>query len=296
MMFGRGKILSSSFMEEKNLAAVLSVVAATALTAFKLLVGLLTGSLGILSEALHSALDLIAAAMTWFAVKISDKPADKDHMFGHGKVENLSALVEAGLLLLTCVWVVWEAIDRLVSGETGFEINFWAFAVVITSILVDFFRSRHLMKVAKKYNSQALEADALHFSTDILSSAVVLVGLISAAFGYTQADSIAALGVSVIVAYVSGKLAIKAVNALIDTAPKGLADEIDSIIKHTGGVVRWHDLRVRSNGAEYDVNVNIHVKRTLSIVEAHEISEKIEHKIRKKLGKGTISVHIEPDE
>lgn len=281
---------------EKNSAAIMSVFAAAALTCFKLLVGVLTGSLGILSEALHSALDLLAAAMTWFAVKFSDKPADDEHMYGHGKIENLSALVEAVLLFATCAWVVWEAVSRLTSGETQIEITFWAFAVVVASILVDFFRSRHLMKVAKKYNSQALEADALHFSTDILSSAVVLVGLISASLGYHSADAVAALGVSAIVAVVSFRLASRAVAALIDTAPIGIADEISSIIKNTGGVVKWHDLRVRGNGSQFDVEVNIHVSRNLTIVEAHDISENLECGIRKRLGcQSIVSIHVEPD-
>ena len=274
----------------------MSVFAAAALTCFKLLVGVLTGSLGILSEALHSALDLLAAAMTWFAVKFSDKPADDEHMYGHGKIENLSALVEAVLLFATCAWVVWEAVSRLTSGETQIEITFWAFAVVVASILVDFFRSRHLMKVAKKYNSQALEADALHFSTDILSSAVVLVGLISASLGCHSADAVAALGVSAIVAVVSFRLASRAVAALIDTAPIGIADEISSIIKNTGGVVKWHDLRVRGNGSQFDVEVNIHVSRNLTIVEAHDISENLEYGIRKRLGcQSIVSIHVEPD-
>ena len=281
---------------EKNSAAIMSVFAAAALTCFKLLVGVLTGSLGILSEALHSALDLLAAAMTWFAVKFSDKPADDEHMYGHGKIENLSALVEAVLLFATCAWVVWEAVSRLTSGETQIEITFWAFAVVVASILVDFFRSRHLMKVAKKYNSQALEADALHFSTDILSSAVVLVGLISASLGCHSADAVAALGVSAIVAVVSFRLASRAVAALIDTAPIGIADEISSIIKNTGGVVKWHDLRVRGNGSQFDVEVNIHVSRNLTIVEAHDISENLEYGIRKRLGcQSIVSIHVEPD-
>ena len=170
----------------------MSVVAAVFLTTFKMVVGFLTGSLGILSEALHSLLDFVAAFITFIAVKISDKPADKDHNFGHGKIENLSALIETGLLIATCVWIVYEALERLASGNTHIEVSFWAYAVVITSICVDFFRSRALMKAAKEHNSQALEADALHFSTDILSSAVVLAGLIMAHYGYFFADCVAA--------------------------------------------------------------------------------------------------------
>ena len=283
-------------MKEKDFAAMLSVLAATGLTFMKIVVGLLTGSLGIISEALHSMLDMLAAGMTCFAVKMSDKPADKEHNFGHGKIENLSALIEAILLIATSGWVTYEATLRLLYHKTVFSLSIWAFVVVVISIVVDFFRARHLTKTAKKYNSQALEADALHFSTDILSSSVVLIGLIASYFGYHFADSIAALGVSIIVAIISIRLAYRAINALLDAAPTGIVEQIDTILQSSEGVIRWHDLRVRSNGCEYEIDVNIHVNSNLSIVEAHNISEHLENKIRTQLGHGTISVHIEPEE
>jgi len=179
-------------VKEKNRVAFVSVLAAIFLTGFKLIVGLVTGSIGILSEALHSGLDLIAAVITMFAVKVSDKPADKDHQFGHGKVENLSALIETLLLFITCFWIIYEAAHRLISGKPEIEVTAWSYIVVISSIVIDFTRSRALSRVAKKYNSQALEADALHFSTDIWSSAVVFIGLIFANFGFFFAASIAA--------------------------------------------------------------------------------------------------------
>jgi cation diffusion facilitator family transporter len=205
--------------KEKRAAALMSVVAAVFLTGFKLLIGLLTGSLGILSEALHSALDLVAAVVTFFSVRVSDKPADREHNYGHGKVENLSALIETMLLLITCVWIIYEAINRLVSGNTHIEISVWSYVVVVSSIIIDVNRSRMLYKVARKHNSQALEADALHFSTDIWSSAVVLLGLICAQFGVYWADSVAALAVAVIVLSVSYRLGKRAVDVLLDKAP-----------------------------------------------------------------------------
>jgi cation diffusion facilitator family transporter len=149
------------------------------ITGFKLIIGLLTGSLGILSEALHSALDMVAAVITYFSVRMSDKPADREHNYGHGKIENLSALIETLLLLITCIWIIYEAIHRLTSGQTVIEVTVWSYVVVISSIVIDFTRSRALLRVAKKHNSAALEADALHFSTDIWSSTVVLFGLIA---------------------------------------------------------------------------------------------------------------------
>ena len=154
-------------VREKRIVAATSVVAAIFLTGAKLVVGLLTGSLGILAEAAHSALDLAAAIITYFAVRVSDRPADESHLYGHGKVENLSALFETLLLLVTCVWIVYEALHRLFWVTIEVNPSLWAFLIMGVSIGIDFTRSRALSRVAKKYKSQALEADALHFSTDI---------------------------------------------------------------------------------------------------------------------------------
>ena len=163
--------------QEKSHAALSSVLWSAFLTVIKLWAGIVTGSLGIISEALHSGLDLMAAAMTFYAVKVASRPADESHPYGHEKVENLSALAETALLLVTCAWIVWEAVDRLFYNEAEITLTWWAFAVVAVSLLVDVNRSAMLRRIAKKHKSQALEADALHFTTDIWSSAVVLLGL-----------------------------------------------------------------------------------------------------------------------
>src|SRR5512136_328100 len=149
--------------QEKRWVALTSVLAAILLTTMKIVIGLLTHSLGILAEAAHSGLDLIAAGVTFFAVRISDRPPDHEHPYGHGKVENLSALVETLLLLATCGWIIYEAIERLFIQSVHVDATAWAFVVVIISIVVDVTRSRALMRAAQKHNSQALEADALHF-------------------------------------------------------------------------------------------------------------------------------------
>ncbi len=280
---------------EKSKVASISLIAAVVLVSMKLLVGVATGSLGILSEALHSALDFLAALITWVSVKLSDKPADSDHNFGHGKIENFSALLEALLLLATCAWIVYEALSRLFSGNTHIDVGVWSYVVVIASIAIDSWRSRELMRAAKKYKSQALEADALHFSTDILSSFVVLLGLVCANFGYFFADSVAALGVALIVIWVSLRLSMRAVNSLLDKAPEGLHESVEKIISGVDGVVCLHDLRVRSVGPEYEVDVNVHVDPKLSLVDAHDISERVERAVSQKLGNIIINVHIEPD-
>src|SRR5947209_19131828 len=158
---------------EKRTVALNSVVAAVVITTLKLIVGIATGSLGVLSEAAHSGLDLVAAVVTLFSVRVSDKPADADHQYGHGKIENFSAFIETGLLLLTCIWIVYEAFKRLFFHHVEIEPSLSAFLVMFSSMGVDFWRSRALGRIATKYDSQALEADALHFSTDVWSSGVV---------------------------------------------------------------------------------------------------------------------------
>src|SRR5947209_13451574 len=168
---------AESMRSEKRSVARNSVVAAIAMTTLKVLVGVATGSLGLIAEAAHSGLDLIAAVITFFSVGVSDKPADADHQYGHGKVENFSAFIETGLLLITCVWIVSEAIRRLFFRHVVIEPSAMAFVVLFLSMLVDFWRSRALGKTAVRYQSQALQADALHFTTDIWSSGVVVIGL-----------------------------------------------------------------------------------------------------------------------
>lgn len=279
----------------KNRIALTSVLAAVFLTSFKLIVGLLTGSLGILSEALHSALDLIAAAITLIAVRVADIPADKEHNYGHGKVENLSAMIETFLLVVTCFWIIYEAVNRLITHHP-IEVKFYSYLVIITSIIIDFSRSRALYKVARKYNSQALEADALHFSTDIWSSFVVLIGLIAYDFlhiGY--ADSIAALLVAIIVLSISYRLGKKAFDVLIDRAPTNIVDQVNQVISKISGVQKYHDLRVREGGAYKFVELNIHVNKGMSIEDAHAISENVEEEISKKIPQCKVTVHIEPD-
>jgi cation diffusion facilitator family transporter len=283
-------------VKEKMRVAGISVFAAIFLTGFKLVIGLLTGSLGILSEALHSGLDLVAAVITYFSVRISDRPADKKHHFGHGKIENFSALLETLLLVITCIWIIYEAINRLVSGNVHLEVTFWSYFVVISSILVDVTRSRALYKVARKYNSQALEADALHFSTDIWSSAVVLVGLICANFGLFAADSLAALGVALIVLSVSYRLGKKAINVLLDRSPVTLSDEISSMIQLIPEVSHFHDLKVRVAGADTFVNVTIHIDPALNMTEAHAVSHKVEAIICQRIDRCEVHIHYEPAE
>lgn len=283
-------------VNEKKRVAFLSVLAAVFLTGFKLLIGLLTGSLGILSEALHSGLDLIASLITFFSVRVSDKPADKDHNYGHGKIENFSAFVETILLLITCVWIIYEAVGRLASGKTQIEVNIWSFTVVISSILIDITRSRALYKVAKKHNSQALEADALHFSTDIWSSGVVFLGLICAGFGFFSADSVAALVVALIVLFISYRLGRKAVDVLLDKAPQEIIEQVSQVLLAYPEVKFFHSLKVRTAGADTFIKFNIHLKPYLSLRRVHELCDKIETDLSERIPRSEIYIHAEPQD
>ncbi len=288
---------------EKRWAALSSVIAAVGLTGIKLVVGLATGSLGILAEAAHSGLDLMAAVMTFLAVRISGKPADSNHLYGHGKAENLSALFETLLLLVTCFWIIYEATHRLLFHPVDLKVTFWSFAVMVTSIVVDVSRSRILYRAAKKYNSQALEADALHFSTDIWSSCVVILGLICVKIGgwvpglafLHQADSIAAIVVGLIVVYISVSLGIRTVQALLDVAPSGIEKKIVSAVEVLQGVTDCHKVRVRYSGPQPFVDIHVLVDGNQTLKAAHNLTEEIEGAIRTLIPNADVTVHPEPN-
>jgi cation diffusion facilitator family transporter len=279
---------------EKKAIALSSVVAAVFLTGFKLLVGIKTNSLGILSEAAHSALDLVAALMTLYAVTVSSKPPDKEHHYGHGKMENLSALGETILLIVTCGWIIWEAIGRLITRTVHVETTFWSFFVMFAAIVIDISRSRALSRVAKKYNSQALEADALHFSSDVWSSLTVIGGLIFVTLGYQLVDAMAAILVAIIVLFVSYRLGRRTVDALMDRVPEGLAEKIEHAVKTAAGVEKLINLRLRPSGARVFVDVTIGIRRTTPFEQAHQIMEHVERSVHTIDPTIDVIVHADP--
>lgn len=289
---------------EKQSAALTSLVAAVGLTAFKLIIGILTGSLGILAEAAHSGLDLVAAGMTLVAVRVSSRPPDRSHLYGHGKFENLSAGGETLLLLITCGWVVWEAVHRLAAHRVDVEVTFWSFAVMATSIVVDVSRSRVLAHAARKYNSQALEADALHFQTDIWSSAVVIFGLAAVktaewfpGLGFLRnGDAVAALGVSVIVVWVSVQLGSRTVDALMDRAPSGMEERIFGIVSAIPGVLDCHNLRIRNSGPRVFIDLHVLMDGEQSLLQAHSLTQIVETAIQDIAPGADVTVHPEPFE
>jgi len=289
-------------VHEKHSVALSSLLAAVALTTLKIIVGVATGSLGILAEAAHSGLDLVAAALTFVAVRISGRPADRGHLYGHGKVENLSALAETLLLLGTCAWIIREALHRLTTRQVEIDVTFWSFAVMATSIVVDISRSRVLARTAKKYNSQALEADALHFETDVWSSSVVILGLVCVKLGdripsltwLRQADAVAALCVSALVIWVSWQLGRRTIDALLDSAPAGMEERILAAVSGVPGVQDCHNIRLRYSGSVLFIDLHVLVDGRQSLFEAHALTETIENVIQEIVPQADITVHPEP--
>lgn len=276
-------------------------MAAVVITGLKIVVGLSTGSLGILSEAAHSGLDLIASILTFFSVRVSDKPADADHQYGHGKVENFSAFVETGLLLLTCAWIIYEAVFRLFFRHIEIEPTIAAFAVMIFSMGVDWWRSRALGRIATKYDSQALEADALHFSTDIWSAGVVVLGLglVLAGRSYhidwlRDSDPIAALFVAGVVVSVSWRLARRTIDALLDAAPLGVRSQIYDAVSHVDGVLEVDRVRIRRAGNRYFADLAIGVARTVTFQRSGQLATAVTESVRRILPDADVTVQPLP--
>ena len=292
---------SQAMRAEKRAVATNSVLAAIAITGLKFTVGITTGSLGILSEAAHSALDLIAATVTLFSVRVSDKPADADHQYGHGKVENFSAFIETGLLLLTCLVIIYEAIKRLFFQHVEIEPTVAAFVVMFVSMGVDFWRSRALGKIAEKYDSQALQADALHFSTDIWSSAVVVVGLAIVLLGrklgiprLVDADPIAAIFVAGVIVFVSSRLARKTIDALLDTAPAGARSQIINALGQVDGLLEIERVRIRRAGNRYFADVSVGLSRGVTFQRSEQLAEEITQAVHRVLPNSDVVVHSAP--
>lgn len=289
--------------EEKHRVARNSVLAAIVITVLKFFIGFFSGSLGILSEALHSSFDLVAAIVTLFSVRVSDKPADADHQYGHGKVENISAFIETGLLLTTCVWIVWEAVHRLFFRSVEIEPSLWAVLVMSLSIVLDYWRSRSLKRVADRYDSQALHADALHFRTDIWSSSVVIAGLGFVWLGreyhvpwLAKADPVSALCVAGVVVWVSWRLARETVDSLLDAAPTGVRNEIIAQVRSVPRVLGVERVRIRKAGSRYFVDITVGLGRNVTFQTSNAVVSKVRQRINNLLGDADVLVNAVPRE
>jgi cation diffusion facilitator family transporter len=280
---------------EKEQVALTSIAASALLTIAKGLVGFATGSLAILSEAGHSLIDLGATVMTYAAVRVSGKPADKEHHYGHGKVESVSALGETALLFLLSGVVIWEAVKRLIEHEEHVVIaSAWAFGVMAVSMAVDFFRARALSRTARETQSQALEADALHFSSDLWSSLAVLVGLAGVHFGLAWADSASALLVAVLVCSAGWRLGRRTIDTLTDTAPEGAAEKITAIAANVPGVVAVDHVRARAVSDKTFIDLTVAVSRTLPLDRVTAIKGDVEAELRRQMPGAELTVTTEP--
>jgi cation diffusion facilitator family transporter len=257
----------------------------------------MTGSLGIISEAIHSLIDLFATIITYFAIKFGDMPADEDHHYGHEKIESLASLVETGLLFATSVWIMYECAHRLMGAPMEIEITWYAIAIIVISIVVDFFRSKNLMKVAKATHSQALEADALHFSSDMWSSGAVLIGLIGVYLGFAWADTLSAMVVSLMILKAGWSLGKQAVEVLIDTAPKGSEERIREIVAQVVKKTTIGSVRVRTfEGTTLAVELEIFLPGSTELRKAVAIKKKIREKVQETYRKAHVFVYADVEE
>ncbi len=284
---------------KKRRAATFSILVNVLLLSLKLVVGVATGSLGILAEVAHSLLDLVASGFAYLGVRGAGMPADEEHPYGHEKYENFSSLIQTVLLGITCIWIFYEAGQRLLIGfslELGNAL-YYAVAVMAVAIVADFAISRYLFRSARTFGSSALEADAYHFSTDMYSSIAVLAGLVAATFGYFLIDPLAAIVVAVIMLVTSLRLGRRTTRVLLDGAPpKEITTRIAEVVRNDPHVTGYHDLRARQAGNSLFVDVSVHVKSNLSLEEAHSIVHELDRAIKRRVPNVKESViHIEPE-
>jgi cation diffusion facilitator family transporter len=286
----------------KQRMAYTSLFAAIFIVSIKFLAAYLSGSLAVLSELFHSSIDLIACIATLISIKYSAVPPDEDHNYGHHKIESLSALFQVLILVIMCVYLIYEAINRIINPPPV-DINIFTFSAIFICIFVDFSRSRALLRVARKTGSQALEADSLHFSSDIMSSIVVLVSMVFTYFnippiykGHPLADPVSAIIVSFVIIFTTFRLTKKAFDALMDKIPHPIRQNVERIIKGNKDVVSIKSLRLRGNADNLFVDCTIEVPRTKMIYEVHDLTDSLEKKISDEYENADVIIHTEPVE
>jgi cation diffusion facilitator family transporter len=298
----------------KRSAAIFSVLAASVITLLKLITGIFTGSLGMLSESAHSGIDLIASVITLFSVQVSDRPADEDHNYGHGKVESLAAFVETGIMFGSCIWLVSEAVHRILfHNHLALRQSWVPFAVLLCSIGVDFTRSRTLGRIAREHRSDALAADSIHFATDMWASLAVMLGLAATFAGeryrlpwLEYADPIAAIVVAGVILRVSWRLALHTIDALLDATPTTdpttnqpqSKDQLRSNLIHDltaiPGVMSVDRLRTRRSGANYFADVTLGMPRNLTFQRSEQLTMAATEAVQRHLPGADVVVHTVP--
>ncbi len=278
----------------KSRVAAISVFASASMAAAKFVVGVAIGSLALISEALHSSVDVIATAITWLVVRVSDRPADKEHHYGHGKLESISALGVIALLYVLAGGILVESYSRLREGAPPPTISAIPFVVLLIDIAVNFWRARALHRTARDTKSQALAADALHFASDVLGSVAVIVGLALSGLGYPWGDGAAAIAVAVMIALLGLRMARSTVETLLDRAPEGASARATAAIRTVPGVVDVERLRVRMVGSTHFIDAIVQVPRTYPIDRVEEIKRRAQDAVTKALGDADLTFTAVP--
>jgi cation diffusion facilitator family transporter len=292
----------TNLQQRKERVAMLSVASNSVLVLFKVIVGVLIGSVSIISEAIHSGMDLVAAVIAMFSVKTSSVPADDRHPFGHGKIENISGFVEALLIFIAAFWIIFEALNKLNSPKV-MEFAEWGVAVMLFSSVVNYIVSRKLFQVGKEADSIALQADAWHLRTDVYTSAGVMAGLSVIWLGHKLfsdpdihwIDPVAALFVAVLILRAAYNLTVHSILDLLDVKlPPEEEDYIRGIISHQPVIYGFHQLKTRKAGHVRFVEFHIKVDPQMSVLDSHNITKGLKQNIRKKFTDCVITIHIEP--
>ena len=285
----------------KRRVALSSMLAASCMTALKLAAGLISGSLGVLSDAAHSGLDMAGSAITFFSVHVSDKPADEDHTYGHGKVENLSSFFEAGLMAISCAWIIWEAVERIRRNTYELRYSPWPVLVLLGSITVDYWRSRALRRAAELTGSPALATDAFHFASDIWASVTVLTGLLATWAGAAYhigwlryADPVAAIGVSIVILRITAKLTRETIEVLMDQIPAETRLKVILEVERVPGVIAVEQARVRRSGPSYFADLTLALPRRYTFEHTDELVRAATEAVHHVLPKADVVIHTVP--
>jgi cation diffusion facilitator family transporter len=286
--------MNRSVHNAKSRVAAISIFASAGMAAAKFVVGVAIGSLALISEALHSSVDVVATVITWIVVRVSDRPADKEHHYGHGKLESVSALGVTAMLYVLAGGILVESYSRLHEGAPSPTISTLPFVVLLLDIAVNFWRAWVLNRTARDTKSQALAADAAHFASDVLGSVAVMIGLALSGFGYRWADAAAAIGVALVIALLGLRLARSTVETLIDRAPEGVSEKATAAIRAVPGVVGVERLRVRMVGPTYFIEATVQVPRTFPIDRVEEIKRKAQAAVTSALGDADLTFTAVP--
>jgi cation diffusion facilitator family transporter len=282
----------------KTSAAALSILSNSLLVALKVAVGIVMGSVSVLSEGIHSGTDLLAALIAFFSIRAAAKPADEEHQFGHGKIENISGTVEAVLIFLAAALIIYQAVEKIITGTHPESLDL-GIGLMAGSAVVNFFVSRHLHRVARLTDSVALEADAWHLTTDVYTSLGVLAGLVVVRLtDWFILDPLIAIGVAMLIIRAAWNITRKSFGGLVD---ERLPKEEETIIKtsiteHLGKLTGFHDLHTRKAGSQRYINLHLVLPKSVTLEEAHKLCDHLEEDIKSKLPDSLITIHCEPCE